>query len=149
MRQSISTKWMICLYKSGIPTDSAGRKLLKVCHVQHPARFVLTLIMVQKLRILFATFGVLESAKDNVSQFTRGEGQNFGPKNVMCYNLIPPYHPASNRLAERGVWTFEGGYQKISEETLKHRIIQFFSQYRATSHTRLVVHQQNCCLEGI
>ena len=63
---------------------------------------------VTELRKLFAAYGQPESmVSDNGPQFTSEEFETFlklnGAKHVLC----PPYHPASNDLAERNVQTFK------------------------------------------
>ena len=61
---------------------------------------------VQCLRGVFAQFGLPECiVGDNGPTFTSQKFQQFLHKNGIQHTTPPPYHPASNGLAERAVKT--------------------------------------------
>lgn len=91
---------------------------------------------IQRLRTVFANFGVPESiVTDNGPQFTAAEFQEFCKSNGIRHILIAPYHPASNGLAERGVRTFKESYHKQTEGSIEDRLARFLLQYRITPHS--------------
>ena len=58
--------------------------------------------MIELLRKLFSSLGLPEViVSDNATTFTRAEFAEF--QNEVCHIRSPPYHPASNGLAERAV----------------------------------------------
>ena len=68
---------------------------------------------IEKLRIAFATHSVPEIVvTDNGSNFTSEELEDFLKQNGIRHIRTPPYHPASNGLAERVVQTFKEGMKK-------------------------------------
>ena len=94
-----------------------------------------TALTIQHLRTLFARFGIPESfVSDNGPQFTAAGFQLFCKQNGIRHIQVVPYHPASNRLAERGVQTFKKGIQKFKSGTIGDRITCFLMQYRETPH---------------
>ena len=67
---------------------------------------------IQKLRTLFAQFGIPESiVSDSGPQFTSVEFSQFCHTNAIQHIVVMPYHPASNGLAERAVQTFKQGFK--------------------------------------
>ena len=103
---------------------------------QHILFWSAALTTILHLRTLFARFGIPESlASDNDLQFTAAEFQLFCKQNGIRHIQMVPYHPASNRLAERAVQTFNKGIQKFTTGTIGDRITCFLMQYRVTSHT--------------
>ena len=64
---------------------------------------------VTQLRQLFAAYGLPESVVlDNRPQFTSEEFETFLKLNCVKHVLCPPYHPASDGLAEKNVQTLKG-----------------------------------------
>ena len=91
---------------------------------------------IQHLRQLFAQFGVPETIVTiNSTQFTAGEFKQFCTRKVIHHVLVTPYHPSSNRLAERAVRIIEQGFHKLTAGTISNRISYFLLQYRITPHT--------------
>jgi len=69
---------------------------------------------IQCFRRIFATFGLPEViVTDNGSTFTSGEFQQFLRRNGIKHKRSPPYHPATNGLAERAVQTFKRGKKRL------------------------------------
>ena len=69
---------------------------------------------VKVLRFLFASYGLPEQVvSDNGPQFIGEEFKNFMKLNGVKHTLTPPYHPASNGLAERHVQTFKHMFKKV------------------------------------
>ena len=94
------------------------------------------LTTIQRLRQLFAQFGIPESiVSDNGTQFTAGEFQEFCRLNGIRHIRVAPYQPSSNGLAERAVQVFKQGFRKSSMGTPSNRIARFLFQYRITPHT--------------
>jgi len=66
--------------------------------------------VIRELREMFSTFGLpLELTADNGPQFRSEEMSRFCLTNGIRLNLVMPYHPESNGLAERAVQTFNTG----------------------------------------
>ena len=80
------------------------------------------------MRKLFATLGLLEViVSDKATNFTSEEFKTFLRKNGIKHLQTPPYHPASNGMAERAVQTFK---KKLKEGTLETRLSRFLFTYR-------------------
>ncbi len=89
-----------------------------------------SLAVIQKLRTLFAQFGIPETiVSDNGACFTSAEFEAFVQNNGIHHVCSAPYHPASNGLAERAVQIFKQGVKKMSEGPLNDRIARFLFSY--------------------
>ena len=63
---------------------------------------------ISKLRLIFSTFGLPDQfTSDNGTGFMSAEFRTFLSANGIRQILTSPYHPSSNRLAERAVQTFK------------------------------------------
>ena len=77
---------------------------------------------------------------DNGPCFTSSEFEQFLLKNGIAHKTSPPYHPASNGLAERAVQTFKKAMLKMSE-SLQIRLSRFLFRYRITPQSTTVSFQ--------
>ena len=94
------------------------------------------LTAIQRLRQLFAQFGIPESVvSDNGPQFAVAEFQEFCRLNRIRHIRVAPYQPSSNILAEIAVQVFKQGYRKSSMGTESDQIARFQFQYKITPHT--------------
>ena len=85
------------------------------------------------LRKSFATLGLPDViVSDNATNFTSEEFEIFLKKNGIKHLKTPPYHPASNGIAERAVQTFKSGMRKLKEGTLDTKVARFLFTYRVT-----------------
>ena len=67
-------------------------------------------VVMQELRTTFARFGLPETiVTDNGTCFINSEFEEFLQKNGIRHITSAPYHPASNRLAERAVQMLKKG----------------------------------------
>ena len=89
---------------------------------------------INKLRHLFATFGVPETIiSDNGTQFTSQLFREFTKRFGISHVNSPPFHPQSNGQAERFVDTFKRALLKSKGEKTTNEIIDtFLLNYRAT-----------------
>ena len=72
---------------------------------------------IDKPRLILATHGLPEEVvSDNGPQFTSSEFAAIMRRNGIKHTLIPPYHPQSNRAAERSV--------RVVKEALVKQVIQ-------------------------
>ena len=82
---------------------------------------------------IFATFGVPEVlVTDNGPSFVSAEFEQFLKKNSIHHKTSPPYHPATNGLAERAVQTVKKGLKKMKSGTLQNKLSCFLFRYRNT-----------------
>ena len=88
-------------------------------------------------RAVFARYGLPhEVVSDNGPQFVSEEYQTFLKMNRVKLTLVPPYHPASNGLAERHVRTFKGMYKAYGNtRSVQHRVADILFRYRNTPHS--------------
>ena len=93
-------------------------------------------VTIEKMKSTFATFSIPETlVTDNGPNFTSVEFENFLKSNGIHYIKTAPYHPASNRLAERAVQTFKSGMRKLTDGTLETRVARFLFNYRIMPQT--------------
>ena len=91
---------------------------------------------IEKLRITFATHGLPEIVvTDNGSNFVGREFEAFLKQKGIRHIRTPPYHPASNRMAERTVQTFKEGMKKMNGGSVEMCVSQFLARYRITPQT--------------
>lgn len=110
----------------------AHSKWMEVCQVTSAT----SSITIEHLRKVFSTHGLPEMlVTDNGSVFTSSEFKDFTKKNGIRHVTSAPYHPASNRLAERAVQTFKEHIRRTTEGSLETRISRLLFTYRNTSHT--------------
>ena len=88
---------------------------------------------------IFACHGLPATlVSDNGPPFQSTEFQQFVAANGILHRRVPPYHPASNRLAENMVKTVKHALSKTKitkDVTLDTLIARFLAMYRNTQHT--------------
>ena len=90
----------------------------------------------QQLRQVFSRFGLSKFiVSDNGPQSVAEEFQQFCQVNGIRHIKVAPYHPSSNRLAERVVQVFKQGFYKSVRGTASDRISRFLFQYQLTPHS--------------
>lgn len=92
---------------------------------------------VDVLREMFARYGIpRELTSDNGPQLVSEEFETFLKQNGVKHSLSPPYHPASNGLAERAVQTVKNALKKhfIENDLSDRRLQSFLLTYRNTPH---------------
>lgn len=99
----------------------------------HPTNGTTSAITIEKMRGTFASLGLPEViVTDNATAFTSEEFKEFVTRNGIRHITSPPYHPASNGLAERAVQTFKEGIKKMATGSLQTKLARFLFQYRIT-----------------
>ena len=93
-------------------------------------------ITIEKLRQLFACHGLPKRlVSDNGTAFTSQEFTNFLQQNGISHSKSPPFHPASNGLAERAVQTFKNALKRMKSGSIYTKLSRFLLTYRTTPHT--------------
>jgi hypothetical protein len=92
---------------------------------------------ITQVRSLFSRFGLPdEVVTDNGPQFSAEEFKSFLRDNHVKHTLCPPYHPASNGLAEKHVQTFKRMYVKHDRSLpLQHKVDDVLFHYQNIPHT--------------
>ena len=93
---------------------------------------------VEKLRTLFAQFGLPESiCSDNAKYFTSSEFELFLKQNGIRHPKSSAYHLASIGLAEQVVQLVKQGLRKVKDGTLESRIVRVLFSYRTIPHSTM------------
>ena len=89
------------------------------------------------LRLIFSRNGLCDVlVSDNASCFTAQQFQEFCKSNCIQHITPPPYSPASNGQAERGVRVIKDLLKKCSSAgTLKTRLAKILLYYRSVPHS--------------
>ena len=88
---------------------------------------------VTKLRWTFARYGLLQTiVTDNGTCFTSQEFESFLKSLGTQHITTAPYHPQSNRMAERCVQIFKKSMKKITNGTLDERLSNILFPYHTT-----------------
>ena len=110
-------------------------------HSKWPEVYEMTSTNVQStidvLRHLFAVYGSpLQLVSDNEPQFISAELSEFFQENGVKHIRSAPYHPASNRLAERFVRSFKEAMKAAEASTrlCRWKLDNFLLKYRATPY---------------
>ena len=89
-----------------------------------------TATTIDKLQTTFTALGLPEViVSDNGPAFCSDEFRSFMKQNGIQHVTTPPYHPASNGLAERYVQVFKDDMRKLTGES---RVARFLSRYCTT-----------------
>lgn len=95
---------------------------------------------IDTLRQVFSIHGLPDVVvSDNGPTFTGECFQEFLKKNGIRHIRTAPFHPASNKLAERAVQTLKEGLKKMSGATIETNLSRFLFQYRITPQTTTVL----------
>ena len=93
---------------------------------------------IDKLRGMFACHGLPTTLVfDNGSPFQSAEFHKFMTANGILHRRVPPYHPASNGLAENMVKTVKHALSKVKitkDATIETHIAHFLATYRNSRH---------------
>ncbi len=93
---------------------------------------------ISKLRPLFARFGLPNQiVSDNGSPYTSYEFKEFLKSNGIKHTLTPPYHPATNGLAENSVKTAKKRVKLaiMNSENVDLALCKFLLAYRTSVHS--------------
>ena len=98
-----------------------------------PMNSTTTIATVEKLRVMFAQFGIPEVlVSDNGINFVSKELEQFTRCNGIKHVTSVPAHPVSSGLAEHAVKTFKDGLSRLKEGTITDRLSRFLFVYRNT-----------------
>ncbi|KAL5510070.1 hypothetical protein EMCRGX_G005543 [Ephydatia muelleri] len=94
-------------------------------------------VTIKALRKIFCRFGLPRViVSDNGPQFIASEFKDFCTANNITHIRATPYHPKTNRLAERAVRTFKERFSatKMHRDDLDLTLQRFLISYRNTPH---------------
>ena len=101
-----------------------------------PMNSTTTTVTVEKLRVMFAQFGIPEVVvSDNGTNFVSKELEEFMQRNGVKHITSAPAHPSSNGLVENAVKTFKSGISRLKDGSITDRLSRFLFTYRNTPHT--------------
>ena len=96
-----------------------------------PMSSTTTTATVEKLRVMFAQFGIPEVlVSDNGTNFVSKEFEEFMQRNGIKHVTSAPGHPSSNGLAERAVKTFKNGLSRLKDGSITDKLSRFLFAYR-------------------
>ena len=96
-----------------------------------PMSSTTTTATVEKLRIMFAQFGIPEVlVSDNGTNFVSKESEEFMQRNGIKHITSAPGHPSSNGLAERAIKTFKNGLSRLKDGSITDKLSRFLFAYR-------------------
>ena len=109
-------------------------------HSKWPEIFATTKITTEKtisiLCHLFSSYGFPEEIEsDNGPQFTSDQFADFLRQNGVRHTGSAPYHPATNRAAERMVQVLKKGLKLASQLSVDHQLANLLLSYRSTPHS--------------
>jgi hypothetical protein len=91
---------------------------------------------IECMRHWFASYGLPKYVvSDNGPQFKSVEFETFLTKNGVKHVLTPPYHSASNGMAERLVRSFKESLEKSTHLSAVHKVQNFLYTYRNTPNS--------------
>ena len=98
-----------------------------------------TTATIAALRRIFSQHGLPEIVvSDNGTQFSSAQFNDFCQQHCIKHIFSPPYHPQSNRQAERFIDTFKRALFKARGEGKSEEVVQqFLFSYRTTPHKAL------------
>ena len=100
------------------------------------------------MRRAFSSFGLPEViVSDNTTTLTSNKFLLFLKKNRLRLVRTPPFHPASNDLAERAIEIFKEGMRELNDGSLETRCQILCSSTYSPLKAALVYYQQNCCMD--
>ena len=100
-----------------------------------PMNSTTTTATVEKLRIMFAQFGIPEVVvSDNGTNFVSKEFEEFMRRNGIKHVTSAPAHPSSNGLAENAVKTCKNGISRLKDGSITDKLSRFLFAYRNTPH---------------
>ena len=101
----------------------------------HVMKSISSSATIEKLRSIFAIHGLPHKlVTDNEPAFISSEFKTFMDINGIVHIRSAPYHPSTNKLAERAVQTLKDGLRCIKDGTIETRLARFL-KYRLTPHS--------------